>query len=348
MDLPQFVFDSRISDLYASLVSDYSEEEARATMGMIAENCSLSKESVEALSRLLVNGKNDLKTFVSARDAMEVLEINRNIIRYFQRLHIDLIDDLSLANYAVADEASDKMVCCTEDLYRTLSDEQRGKVKRVVGVKIEMTGAPVSVPFTDMKTNDLLFLSKIPSNVKRVDCSHCCGTTSLDTLICKTAVGAGTIPDVKAHVLTFDENFEIKNLIVTGHAEIQITATAQPTMEALETEVKTLLSGCNAEIKDIRVFLSLDYSSEYDLRDIQPHIRAAYTSVQYISVVVNRTMNICACVPTTDVSGMDFERFIPQQHLILSVSLPNVSYPKKYINAGGTQLSFSELDLLFV
>lgn len=349
MDLPQFVFDSRISDLYASLISEYSEEEVRASMSMIAENCFLSKESVDALSRLLVNHKNDIETFTSARDAMEVLEINKNIVRYFQRLHIGIIDDLSLANYAVADEVADNMVCCTETLYRTLTDEQKSKVKRVVGVRVNMPlNADVSVPFTDMKTNDILILNKISSNVKRIDCSHCSGTADLDTLVCKTAVGAETIPNVMAHILTLSEVLKIENLIVTGHLEIQIMAQSRPTVEALETEVRTRLSGCNAEIKNVRVLLTLAASQEYDLQDVQPHILSAHTSMQYFNVCANRMLNYSSRESTTDISGMNFQQFVFPTYLILSISLPNVSYPKKYINANGTQLCFSELDLLFV
>lgn len=141
VSLPSWIF-SKASNVFASLI-DEGEELARATLQEIADN-NLIQYSVDAMHRVVVLGARDQSSIQWAQDAMEVLGLDRRIVAYcyagsYITSHfngIEAFDEISARNGALVatrkGEFSQIPVCCSSDVWKSLTEEQQRQVKCVV------------------------------------------------------------------------------------------------------------------------------------------------------------------------------------------------------------------------
>lgn len=142
MSLPQWIFDVKISNLYASLIDEFSEEEARSTMQAIAVNNSTDDEiralndfgNPKAFLNLPVR-PTDVINVIDSRvvKMMDMLGVDRRLMKAVCSQHVAR-DEISALNYGlVVDTDFPHLILhCTSDVYRTLDQIRRWKVKRLM------------------------------------------------------------------------------------------------------------------------------------------------------------------------------------------------------------------------
>lgn len=142
MSLPSWIAHGGASYLYAKMSSEWQRhDKIVATMQGIINDQHL-ESSLQALTQVMIHGVKDKVTALTAIASAEALELHDDLRRYLYRLLPEVTEQcLQAAGYGVLIRdptlAVEEYQFVTASVYRTLSEDQRKTVKRIMVESVE-------------------------------------------------------------------------------------------------------------------------------------------------------------------------------------------------------------------